>query len=66
MPGLTGRQAAELIKAARPEVEILFISGYSGEAIERPGVESSRAGFLGKPFTPSELLHKVRELLDAA
>jgi two-component system, cell cycle sensor histidine kinase and response regulator CckA len=65
MPGLTGRQAAETIQEARPEVEILFISGYSGEAIERHGIESSQARFLGKPFTPGELLHKVRERLDA-
>ena len=64
MPGLTGRQAAETIKAARSEVEILFISGYTNDAIAKHGVLEPGAKFLSKPFTPDELLRKVREVLD--
>jgi two-component system cell cycle sensor histidine kinase/response regulator CckA len=64
MPGLTGRQAAERIKSARSEVEILFISGYTDEAIAKHGVLEPGARFLSKPFTPDELLRKVREALD--
>jgi PAS domain S-box-containing protein len=64
MPGLTGRQAAEQIKASRAEVEILFISGYTDDAIVRHGVLEPGARFLSKPFTPDALLTKVREVLD--
>jgi two-component system, cell cycle sensor histidine kinase and response regulator CckA len=64
MPGLSGRQAAETIKAARSEVDILFISGYTSEAIERHGVLEAGAKFLSKPFTTDALLRKVRDVLD--
>jgi two-component system, cell cycle sensor histidine kinase and response regulator CckA len=64
MPGLNGRLAAERIKSARSEVEILFISGYTSEAIAKHGVLEPRAKFLGKPFTPDDLLRKVREVMD--
>jgi PAS domain S-box-containing protein len=65
MPGVTGRQVAERIKAARSELEILFISGYTDDAIARHGVLESGVQFLSKPFTPDDLLRKVREVLDA-
>ena len=64
MPGLTGRQAAETIKLARSEVQILFISGYIGDALARQGVFEPQAKFLSKPFTSDALLRKVREVLD--
>jgi DNA-binding response OmpR family regulator len=64
MPGPTGREAAEAIRAARAEVEILFISGYTSEAIEKHGVLAPGAKFLSKPFTTEALLDKVREVLD--
>jgi PAS domain S-box-containing protein len=64
MPGLTGRQAAETIKLARSEVQILFISGYVGDALARQGVFEPQAKFLSKPFTSDALLRKVREVLD--
>jgi PAS domain S-box-containing protein len=64
MPGLTGRQAAEKIKVARSEVEILFISGYTNEAIAKHGVLEPGAKFLSKPFTPADLLRKVRDVLE--
>ena len=64
MPGLSGRQAAEKIKAARSEVEILFISGYTSEAIEKHGVLAPGAKFLSKPFTTEDLLRKIRDVLE--
>jgi CheY-like chemotaxis protein len=64
MPGLTGRQAAEKIKSARSEVEILFISGYTSEAIAKHGVLEPEARYLSKPFAPDDLLRKVRDVLD--
>jgi len=64
MPGLTGRQAAEKIKSSRSEVEILFISGYTNEAIAKHGVLEAGAEYLSKPFAPDDLLRKVRDVLD--
>jgi CheY-like chemotaxis protein len=64
MPGLTGRQAAEAIKADRVEVRVLFISGYVGDALARHGVFEPEARFLSKPFTSEALLRKVRDVLD--
>jgi PAS domain S-box-containing protein len=64
MPGLTGRHTAETIKAARSEVKILFMSGYTSEAIAKHGVLSPGARFLGKPFSTEDLLRKIRDVLD--
>ncbi|HEY6554314.1 MAG TPA: PAS domain S-box protein, partial [Vicinamibacteria bacterium] len=64
MPGFTGRQAAEKIKASRAEVRILFISGYTGDALASRGVVEPQAILLSKPFTSDALLRKVREVLD--
>jgi two-component system, cell cycle sensor histidine kinase and response regulator CckA len=64
MPGLSGRKAAEMIKAARSEVEILFMSGYTSEAIAKHGVLEAGAKFLNKPFTTEGLLRKIRDVLD--
>jgi len=64
MPGLSGRHAAEKIKSARSEVEILFISGYTSEAIAKHGVLEAGAKFLSKPFTTEDLLRKIRDVLD--
>jgi two-component system, cell cycle sensor histidine kinase and response regulator CckA len=64
MPGLNGRKAAERIKAARSEVEILFISGYTSDAIAKHGVLEAGAKFLNKPFTTEDLLRRVRDVLD--
>jgi PAS domain S-box-containing protein len=64
MPGLSGRKAAERIKAARSEVRILFISGYTSDAIAKHGVLEAGAKFLSKPFTTEDLLRKIRDVLD--
>ncbi len=66
MPEMNGRDLADRIHIMRPGVKILFMSGYSAEAIARHGVLARGAAFLEKPFSPSALLRKVRELLDAA
>ena len=64
MPGTTGRKAADEIKLARPEMHVLYISGYTDDAILRHGVLGG-AAFLGKPFALDAFLRKVRELLDS-
>jgi PAS domain S-box-containing protein len=65
MPGLSGRAAATKIKVSRPELEVLFISGYTSEAIAKHGVLEPGTHFLTKPFTPADLLRKVRAMLDS-
>jgi two-component system cell cycle sensor histidine kinase/response regulator CckA len=59
MPGLSGRQLADQLKTLRPELPVVFMSGYTEAALE-PGVR-----FVQKPFTPAVLARVVRETLDA-
>lgn len=59
MPDMDGRELARRLISRRPEMKVLFISGYYKEAELESG-----SNFLGKPFTPGELLSRVRQLLD--
>jgi CheY-like chemotaxis protein len=65
MPGMSGRELAELLVPRRPGIRLLYVSGYTEDATIRHGVSSEETAFLGKPFTPSVLLKKVQEVLDA-
>jgi PAS domain S-box-containing protein len=65
LPGLNGRQVAERLTAARPGIRVLYLSGYTDDAIVRHGVLEPGVAFLQKPFTPGVLGRKVREVLDS-
>jgi hypothetical protein len=65
MPGMTGPQIVELVTQARPEMKVLYISGYSDESVVRHGLIGPGRAFLSKPFGPEALLRKLRESLDA-
>jgi two-component system cell cycle sensor histidine kinase/response regulator CckA len=65
MPGMTGPKIVELVEQIRPEMKVLYISGYSDESVVRHGLIGPGRAFLGKPFGPEALLRKVRETLDA-
>ncbi len=64
MPQMSGRELVTRAARTRPELRVLFISGYSPEAIEHHGVLAPGAEFLPKPFTPQTLTTKVRAVLD--
>ncbi|HEY3281953.1 MAG TPA: PAS domain S-box protein [Armatimonadota bacterium] len=64
MPGITGRQLADQVSQQRPGLRVLFMSGYTENAILQHGVLGEGVAFLQKPFTPGVLLRKVREVLD--
>lgn len=64
MPGMSGRELAELLVVSRPTTRVLFMSGYTEEATVHHSVLGGEAEFIGKPFTPQELGHKVRGVLE--
>ena len=65
MPGMSGRQLAERIRIRRPEIRVLYVSGYPAEALGRHGVVDQGIALLAKPFSPKDLARKVREVLDS-
>jgi signal transduction histidine kinase len=64
MPRLGGRQLVERLTPLRPEMKVLFMSGYIGDALARESILETGKPFLQKPFTPALLARKVREVLD--
>jgi PAS domain S-box-containing protein len=64
MPQMGGKELAEKLKLSRPDIEILYTSGYTDNAIVHHGVLESGTHFLQKPFSPKTLSCKVREVLD--
>jgi signal transduction histidine kinase/ActR/RegA family two-component response regulator len=66
MPGMDGKQVARIVNAHYPEIPVLFISGYTENAIVHRGILDEGVEFIPKPFTSADLLQKVRTLLDRA
>jgi CheY-like chemotaxis protein len=65
MPRMSGRQLVNLLAPTRPQMRILFVSGYTDEVVLRHDLLGTGVAFLEKPFTPIGLARKVREVLDA-
>ncbi|MDD5308539.1 MAG: PAS domain S-box protein [Deltaproteobacteria bacterium] len=64
MPRMSGRALAQELSKMRPALKVLYMSGYTDDAIVHHGVLEAGTHFLGKPFTAAELTRKVREVLD--
>jgi two-component system cell cycle sensor histidine kinase/response regulator CckA len=65
MPAMNGRQLAEALLADRPGMKVLYISGYTDDAVIAAGAIEPGVAFLQKPFGADRLAQKIRELLDA-
>ncbi len=65
MPHMNGRELAERLMLVKPDMKVIFMSGYTDDAIVHYGILESGITFLQKPFTQNILLRKVRETLDA-
>ena len=63
MPKRDGREVYEDIRRTRPDVKVIFTSGYSEDVIRRKGILEEKTDLLQKPFSPKELLRRVREAL---
>jgi two-component system, cell cycle sensor histidine kinase and response regulator CckA len=64
MPEMSGRELAERLAKDQPGIPILFVSGYTDDAVVRHGLVESAVAFLQKPFSPIALAHRVRDVLD--
>jgi two-component system cell cycle sensor histidine kinase/response regulator CckA len=64
MPGMTGGELASALTAERPGLRVLYMSGYTDDAVVRHGILEEGMPYLQKPFSPSALSLKVREVLD--
>lgn len=64
MPGMNGRELAEQMLARFPSLRVVFTSGYTDDIIAHHGVLEEGIDFLPKPYSPSSLATKVREVLD--
>ncbi len=65
MPGINGRELAEQLRRSRPDLRVLFMSGYSEDIVSRAGVIDAGTELLQKPFTADQLTDRVRRILDA-
>jgi len=65
MPDINGRELAKQCQQVRPRMKVLFMSGYTDDAVVRHGILQEGIAYLQKPFTPTSLVRKVREVLDA-
>jgi len=64
MPGMSGRELALQMQGLRPDIRVLYVSGYTDDVVLRNGLLEPGTAFLQKPFTKDSLTQKVRAVLD--
>jgi PAS domain S-box-containing protein len=64
LPKMDGFEVAKRVVSSRPDTKVIYMSGFTDDALKRHGLESRDVALLEKPFTPSTLLRTVREFLD--
>jgi len=64
MPGMTGPELARRVSASRPDMKVIFMSGYTDEAVVRHGLLEAGTAFVQKPFAFDSLARRIREILD--
>jgi CheY-like chemotaxis protein len=64
MPGMSGPELADVARMSRPGLRVLYMSGYTDDALGRHGLEGTAVRFIQKPFTPLVLARSVRAILD--
>jgi two-component system, cell cycle sensor histidine kinase and response regulator CckA len=65
MPGMSGGELVRRLQLIKPKIHSLYMSGYTKYTVVSPGTLESVNSFIWKPFTPSDLLLKVREVMEA-
>jgi len=65
MPGMNGRELSNCLAPVRPEMRVLYMSGYTDDVIGSAGTLDSHVAYLQKPFSPNDLARRVREVLSA-
>jgi DNA-binding NtrC family response regulator len=65
MPEMNGPELVKLLQSRRPDLKVLFMSGYTDDVISHHSILNHSTPFLEKPFTPDVLVHRVREILDS-
>jgi two-component system, cell cycle sensor histidine kinase and response regulator CckA len=64
MPEKNGREAYNEIQKIKPDIKVIFMSGYTKDVFVNKGIEDKKFNFLQKPISPRVLLQKVREVLN--